>query len=73
MPSLDRFLDEMAQRLYGRTMTDAIRYRMCIRCATDLTDACSKWSRAEWNEYALLALCPACAEEVVAELDDPDE
>lgn len=56
--SLQTLLDTLSRRLYGKTVEEAHRDRMCITCyeEVDLT----RLKVIDAAEYRLSGLCPKC-------------
>ena len=55
------FLDDLAQKNYGRTLTDALKGNVCVMCgepADEFKDALSK------KEYSISGMCQTCQDEV---------
>ena len=59
---LRAFLDDMSRRLYGRTLAEAHRDVICIKCAKAVV--LGPMARQDVNEYMLSGLCPDCYAEL---------
>jgi predicted transcriptional regulator len=64
--ALREILDSLSVRLYGRTLGEAQRGLICIRCAKPVRP--DEMPTEDATEYMLSGFCPKCFESVM-----PDE
>lgn len=60
-PGLQRAIDSVAKRFYGRTNTEALKDQICVDCgkpATEFKDRISK------QDYLITGLCQQCQDDM---------
>ena len=60
-PSMEKFLDEMSEKTYGRTRTGSIKKDICVECGGPAKSFRDDVSR---REYPISGLCQKCQDKV---------
>ncbi len=60
MSELDKFKDELAVAAYGRSRTESLASKICVKCGADNL---SLRNQIEEKEYTMSAMCGVCQRE----------
>ena len=61
-PFVEKLVDKAGVRVFGMTLTEALRRECCIRCKRRL-DLCTEFAGPiQAERYKVMALCRACQE-----------
>jgi uncharacterized CHY-type Zn-finger protein len=56
-PEIQKLINELAKRMFGRTMTEAFEGKICVCCGEKVT---AFRDRLSAKEYGISGLCPVC-------------
>jgi len=71
-PKVQSAVDESAQTIFGRTLTEAKAHNICVDCGEAVTDG-SFTDDLSKVEYGISGFCQKCQDIIFAEPEDEDE
>jgi uncharacterized CHY-type Zn-finger protein len=69
-PKTEMTIDDVANRLFGRTRSESLAARTCVMCGKPATAFKDELSR---REYEISALCQGCQDVAFSEDEDEDD